>query len=154
MCLRRTLALAVSTTPAARARPDNRPEASVSTFSTVLPARGDLAFDGGAILVAEIADLHQRIDEKPQAELGRQPSRRGVGRIDQAQLLEVLHDVAHRGRRQRHRNDSRQVARADRLAGREIALDDLAKNLARTIVELGEADFARADRNIVGHGDA
>ena len=35
-CLRRTLDFAVSTTPAARVRPDNSPEASVSTVSTDL----------------------------------------------------------------------------------------------------------------------
>ena len=52
----------------------------------------------------------------------------------------------------RHRNDSRQIARADRLAGREIALDDLAKNLARPLVELGETDVVRPDRNVMGQG--
>ncbi len=78
MCLTRTLALAVSTTPAARVSPDSSTEASVSTFSTVLSGRGDLALDGDAIGLAEIADLHQRIDEEAQAEFGRQPARRRV----------------------------------------------------------------------------
>ena len=60
-------------------------------------------------------------------------------RIDQAELFEIRHDVAHRSRRQRHRQDARQIARADRLAGREIALDDQAEDLARALVELGQA---------------
>ena len=38
MCFSRTLDFAVSTTPAACVRPDSRPEASVSTLSTDLPA--------------------------------------------------------------------------------------------------------------------
>ena len=45
----------------------------------------------------------------------------------------------------RHRQNARQIARADRLAGRQIALDDLAKNLARTLVELGEPQLVHAD---------
>ena len=142
----------MSTTPAARVRPDSSAGGLGQHVLDGLAGGGDLALDGDAVGLAEIADLHQRIDEEPQAELGRQPAGRGVRRIDQAELLQVLHDVAHRSRRQRHRDDPRQVARADRLAGREIALDDLAKDLARALVELGEADFARADRNVLGHG--
>ena len=73
-------------------------------------------------------------------------------RIDQAELLEVRHHVADRGRRQRHRNQPRDVARTDRFAGREIALDDLPKNLARALIELGEPRMRRdqADRIVAG----
>ena len=42
------------------------------------------------------------IDEKPQTLLGRCASGRGVGCGDQAQLFEIGHDVAHRGRGQLH----------------------------------------------------
>ena len=49
MCFRRTFALAVSTTPAARVSPDSSVEASVSTFSTVRAGGGDLAFDRDAV---------------------------------------------------------------------------------------------------------
>ena len=41
------------------------------------------------------------------------------------------------------------IARADRLAGGEIAFDDLPENLARALVELREADLRRADRDVV-----
>jgi hypothetical protein len=72
-----------------------------------------------------------------------------VRRIDQAELLEVGHDVAHRGRRQRRGDQSRQVARTERLAGGEIALDDLTENLARTLVELRQADLRTADGHVL-----
>ena len=110
-------------------------------------------FDVAPVAVGEIADLHQRIDEKAQAQFGRQPAGGGVRRIDQPELLEVRHDVAHGRRRQRDRQNARQVARAERLAGRPIALDDLAKDLARPLIERGEAHLCRADWNVVGgHG--
>ena len=102
-----------------------------------------------ALLGREVADLQQRVDEEAQAELGRQPAGRGVRRVDQAELLEVGHDVADRGRRQRHRQDAADVARADRLAGVEIGLDDPAEDLARAPVErlqrrAGDSRRARA----------
>ena len=107
---------------------------------------GDLRLDRLAVVLGEIADLHQRVDEEAQAPLGRQPARRGVRRIDEPGMLQVRHDVAHRGRRQRHRDDAGEIARADRLAGRQIALDDLAEDLARALVELREAGLRRYDR--------
>jgi hypothetical protein len=73
-----------------------------------------------------------------------------VRRIDQPELLEIGHHVAHRGRRQRGRDQARDVARADRLAGCQIAFDDLTEDLARALVELGEAHLRRADRDVVG----
>ena len=103
---------------------------------------GDLRLDRLAVVLGQVADLHQRIDEEAQAPLGRQPARRGVRRIDEAELFEVRHDVAHRGRRQRHRDQAREIARADRLAGRKVALDDLPEDLARALVELREACLA------------
>src|SRR5664280_2317807 len=72
---------------------------------------------------------------------------------DQAELLEVRHHVAHRGRRQGDRQQARQIARPDRLAGGEIAFDDVAENLARALVERRQAHLVRADRDVVGsHG--
>ena len=111
--------------------------------------RRHLPFDRAAVVLVQVADLHQRIDEEAQAHFGRQPSGRGMRRIDQAELLEIRHHVADRGRRQRHLQDARDIARADRLAGREIALDDLAENLARPVAQLGERDLRGADRDIV-----
>ena len=73
-------------------------------------------------------------------------------RVDQAELFQVGHHIAHRGRRQRHRDQARDVARTDGFAGREITLDDLTKNVARTLVELGEPGIRRdqANRIVVG----
>ena len=47
-----------------------------------------------------------------------------------------------------------EIARADRLAGRQIALDDLAEDLARALVELREAGLRSAERNVLGHQSA
>jgi hypothetical protein len=91
---------------------------------------GDLRLDVAAVLLRHVADLHQRIDEEPQAELGRQAAGGGMRREDEAEMLEIRHHVAHRGRRKGHRQDARQVARADRLARREVALHDRAEYLA------------------------
>ena len=44
------------------------------------------------------------------------------------------------------------MARAHRLAGRQILVDDMAEDLARTLVELREADFGRSDANVDGQG--
>ena len=118
-----------------------------------LADRRKLGLDRLPLRLGEIAELHQRIDEKPQAQFGRQPPGRGMRRVDQAELLEVRHHVADRGRRQRHGDQARNVARADGFAGRQIALDDLAKDIPRTLVELGKPGIRRdqADRFVVGH---
>ena len=75
-----------------------------------LPGARHLRFDIVPVVFGEVAHFHQRVDEEAQAELGRQPPGRGVRRIDQPELLQVRHHVAHRGRRQRDRQDARQVA--------------------------------------------
>src|SRR6516165_631618 len=99
---------------------------------------------------AEVADLHQCVDEEAQPELGRQPPSRGVRRINEAELLQIRHHVAHGRRRERSRDQTRNIARAHGLAGGEVALDDLSENIARALVELGEAHLRRADRDVVG----
>ena len=156
ICFSRELDFAVSTTAAARVRPDSRVSASPSAASTdcAWPTEASWLWIDCRSGFGEIADLHQGVDEEPQAEFGRQPAGRGMRRVDQAELLEIGHHVAHRGRRQRHRDQARDVARADRLAGREITLDDLTKNVARALVELGEPGIRRdqADRIVMGHG--
>ena len=117
---------------------------------------GDLRLDRLAVVLGHVTDLHQCIDEEAQAAFGRQAAGRGVRRIDEAELFEVRHHVAHRGRRQRHRDDAREIARADRLAGRKVALDDLAENFARALIELREpglsgGSLGRSERSLVGH---
>jgi hypothetical protein len=111
----------------------------------------EASIDCAAVLVAQVADLHKGIDEKPQAAFGRQPAGRCMGRVDEAELLKILHDVAHRRGRQRHRDDAREIARADRLSRRQIALDDLAKDFARAFVDLREARVVRTDGDVLRH---
>ena len=117
----------------------------------------ELTFDRLALRLGQIADLHQRIDEKAQSQFCRQPARGGVRRVDQSQLLKIRHHVAHRGRRQRHRDKARDVARAYRLAGGQIALDDLAEDIPRPLVELRQSGVRRdqmAYRVVVGQNRA
>src|SRR5262249_41446887 len=45
----------------------------------------------------------------------------------------------YRGWRQRHRQRPAQVARADRLAGGKVSLDDPLEDLARTLVQLAQS---------------
>ena len=139
-CLRRAFCLLVTTTPAPRDRPDRSEEACDSAVSRVWPeaAALHLCLDALALVDGEIADLEERVDEEAQADLRRQAPGAGMGRVDQPGMLQVRHDVAHGGGRQRHRQDAGDVARADRLAGRQIALDDAPEDLARALVQLRE----------------
>ena len=100
-----------------------------------LRRRPHLVIDTRPLLAAQIPELEQRVDEQPQALLGRQTPGAGVWSIDEPELLEVLHHVANRGRRQRHRQHARQVPGADRFAGGEIRVDDVAEDLTRTGVQ-------------------
>jgi hypothetical protein len=59
-------------------------------------------------------------------------------REQQARFLEIRHDVADRGRREIEPAAPRQGARADRLAGLDISIDDHAENLAAPLVELAD----------------
>ena len=68
------------------------------------------------ILAAKIAEFEQSIDEEPQAVLRRKAPSARMRRVDQAQLLEVLHDVSDGGRRQRNRQHPREMPRSDGLA--------------------------------------
>ena len=104
MCLRRTLVLAVSTTPAERVRPDSICEASVSTVSSdlPLPAAGDLRLDRAAVALRSRSPtcISASTKKRRPSSVGSRPAE-VCGAIDQAELLEVRHHVAHRGRRQR-----------------------------------------------------
>ena len=93
-----------------------------------------LSFDRAPILFRQVADLHQRVDEETEAQFGRKSPRRSMGRVNQPELFQVRHHVPDGGRRQRNWQQARQISRTDRLAGRQITLDNLAENLARTLV--------------------
>ena len=95
----------------------------------------DLRLDQPALVDGKIADLEERIDEEAEPELGRQAPGGGVRRVDEAELLEVGHDVADRGWRKGARQQPRDVARADRLAGLEVLVDDALEDFARAPVE-------------------
>ena len=65
---------------------------------------GDLAdcnafFDRAALFACQVADLEHAVDKEPQASLGRDAARARVRRVEQAQLLQVRHDVSDRGGR-------------------------------------------------------
>ena len=98
-----------------------------------------MRLDLRAFLGADVADLQHGIDEKAQPQLGRQPARACMRRIDEAKLLEVLHDIADGGGRQGHRQQPRQMPRADGLTVGEIGFDDMTKNLARPLVQRAES---------------
>ena len=118
ICFSATSFLAASTRPAPRDMPDSIWLASVSICSSDGAVAGslDLRLDDAALLVGEVAELHEGVDEEAQALLRRQPAGRDMRRVDEAEMLEVAHHVADGGRRQRRRQHARQVARADRLA--------------------------------------
>ena len=58
--------------------------------------RRDIRFDRLPVGLIDLADLHQGVDEEPQTQLGRQPPRRCVRRVDQPEMFQVGHHVAHR----------------------------------------------------------
>lgn len=110
--------------------------------------RASHVLDPRAIGLREIADLRRGIGGKAQARLGRQPPGAGVRRIDEAELLQVvLHHIADRGgRRQRHGQDPREMARANRVTDLQIKSTmrrkisrDRASSAARALLSVGRS---------------
>jgi hypothetical protein len=97
--------------------------------------RADLRLDAPALLLRQVAKLHEGVDEEAQAFLRRQAAGGDMRRIDEAELFEVAHDIADGGRRQRGRQHARQIARADRLAVEQVGIDDAPEDFARAHVE-------------------
>jgi hypothetical protein len=120
--------------------------------------RANLTVDPRAILAAKVAEFEKRIDEEPEPMLGRKASCARMGRIDQPQLLQVLHHIADGGGGQRYREHPREMARSDRLSGREVGFDDAPEYFARTRVEMRQgAGFGAIDgsghrRTMAGRG--
>src|SRR5262249_912904 len=85
-------------------------------------------------------------------EFGRQSPGRRVRRINETELLQVRHHVAHGGGRERRRDQAGDITRAYRFAGSKVAFDNLPEDIARALVELSEAHLRRADRDVVGQG--
>ncbi len=147
-CFSVLLCFSTSTTPGAARQAGQHLAGLGEQFlrGAVPAAAGHAALDLGPLLLAHIADLEQPVDEQAQARLRRQAAGARMRRVDEAERLQIRHDVAHRGRRQRHRQRAAQIARADRLAGGEIGLDDALEDLARALVELAQA------RGSLAHG--
>ena len=81
------------------------------------------------------ADFEHRVDEEAQTLLGGLATGRGMGRRDQAEIFEIGHDIAHAGGAETDRKHARQVARADRAARFEVALDDLSEDVLAARIE-------------------
>ncbi len=93
--------------------------------------------DALALLFGDVADLEQAVDEQPQAGIGRQAAGGGVRRVKQPDILQIGHDVADGGGRQGFAELAGECARADRLAGLDIALDHQPQDLTGTLAQLG-----------------
>ena len=101
-----------------------------------------------AVLLGHGADLKDAIDEHPQTHLRRHPSGRYVRAAQQAQKLQILHDVAHGGGADLFGHGPGQHARPDGIARGQIPLDHAAKHLARSVGHVGQ------DRGSVGQARA
>ena len=62
--------------------------------------------------------------------MGWNPTGGNVSTVEKAEEFEILHDIAHRGRRQFFAEAAGQRTGTDGVAGIEIALDHTAKHLA------------------------
>ena len=100
-----------------------------------------------ALGLAQAAHFKQAIDKKTQPQIGGEPPGGGVGRVDQAQCFQIRHHIAHRGGRKRDWQLTADIARADWIAGRQERLDDLAENIARSLVK-----FRQVAPPAFGHG--
>ena len=87
------------------------------------------------------ADLEHRVDEEAEALLGRGAAGGGVRGGDEAEILEIGHHVAHRGGREARVEEPAQIARSDRDARLEVALDELPENVLAAGVEHREEVF-------------
>ena len=93
-----------------------------------------LASKGHAVVVSYLM-----ADEEAQALFGGNAARTGMRREDEARVLQIHHHVAHRGGREIGRQDARNGARTHGFAGFEIGVDEAAEDLARALVEPGDA---------------
>ena len=80
----------------------------------------------------------QRVDEEAIAARRRHPAGRRVRARDEAQVLEIRHDVADRRRRQLQARQARQRARPDRLAVGDVVLDQGLEQCPGAFVQHGE----------------
>src|SRR5437763_16572333 len=101
------------------------------------------AFEVDPLVLGEVADFQKAVNEEAQPGFGRQPAGRGMRRIEEPRLFKVRHDVANRRRRQVLTEEARQCARADRLAGLHIAVDDQPEDLPAAQVQFADRRWRR-----------
>ena len=106
---------------------------------------GERGGDRLAFVLGQFAEMQQAIDEQAQALVGGQPAGGGVRGEQQAGVGQVGHHVADGRRRQVHRQPARQRAAADRLAGLDVLLDDLAQNRGGAGIEPGRQRGTEGD---------
>jgi hypothetical protein len=150
--LQRPVGLGRDDKASAARQPGERPDRFRQHVRHRPPGTGALALDLLALLLRHRAYLEQAVDEQPQARLGRQAAGGGVGRVEQAGFLQILHDVADRGRRQRHAQPARNRARPDRLARLDIGVDDVTQYFERTLVQIGDHDLGTRLRGCTALG--
>jgi len=91
----------------------------------------DLPLDFAPLAGIGRRGLHDAVDEKTKAAIGRDPPGRGVRMGQQSPLLELLHDSA--DRRGRKADCSGKRFRSDRQAAFEIGFDHQAENLPHPV---------------------
>ena len=89
-----------------------------------------------AVGAGDVADLEDAVDEHPQPELRGDAAGGDVRAVEKAEVFEVLHDVADGGGADLFRHGAGERARADGLAGVEVAFDHPAEDLAAAVVHL------------------
>ena len=106
---------------------------------------GQPRVDLASLLGPDVADLQQAIDEQPQAGMGRDPPRRGVGCRQQARPASGPAWYCGSRRATAATPLMRHGARADGLAGLQIGLDDAAEDVAGPLVEAGQGGGGGAE---------
>jgi hypothetical protein len=138
MCLNGRSTIGRGDQPGVAGQPGERVRRVAEHGLDAPPPAGALGLDRPTLLVRQAADLEQPVDVEAQARLGGQPAGRGVGRVEEAQLLQVRHHVADGRRGELVLQAPRDRARAHRLAGGDVGVDDLAEDLARAGVEFDD----------------
>ena len=84
--------------PGAMRQTRKRANRLVERLRQALAASNTKAFDAAALVFGEATDFEQTVDKQPQPRFSRQPTGRGVRRIEQPRFFEIGHDVADRRR--------------------------------------------------------
>src|SRR5262249_45724311 len=110
---------------------------------------GQVRVGGAAVRDGEVAGVEEGVDEETESQFSRKPAGRSMGGVNEPELFQVRHHVPDGGRRQGNWQQARQISRTNRLAGRQITLDNLPKNLARPLVQRCETNLCRSNGNMV-----